>query len=96
MNGGAPAGNPPKILRNKLFKTLPVLHKNFEVSFEVYPTSLSGGWKNVIHLTVGQDHRKYGDRIPGIIFIRTLVRFCSIFKEDYYATKIFVGTFIGL
>ena len=55
------------VIKNKLVKTIPVLNKNFEISFDVYPTNYAGGWKSVLHMTQGGNKANYGDRIPGKI-----------------------------
>ena len=38
------------------------------VSFEVLPTSFQSGWANIIHMSIGNDHGRYGDRTPGVWF----------------------------
>ena len=53
------------ISKTNLVKTLSVLHRNFEVSFDVHPMSYAGGWKSVLHMTQGGNMEHYGDRIPG-------------------------------
>ena len=47
---------------------LPKLDKQYKVSFDVKPNSFLRGWQSVIHLTIGSDIGKYGDRVPGVWF----------------------------
>ena len=55
--------------KNKQVRVLPVLRKQYELSFQVYPTSfLSGKWVSVLHLTTSGNNDIYGARIPGIWF----------------------------
>ena len=54
--------------KGKLLATLKSMNKEYIVSFEVKPIAFQKGWKNVIHLTVGENLVKYGDRNPGIWF----------------------------
>ena len=49
--------------------TLPELTKQYEISFDVNPTSfVKGQWTSVLHLTISGDADKYGARIPGVWF----------------------------
>ena len=42
------------------------------MTFEVNPKSYTDdGWASVIHLTIGGNQNKVGDRIPGLWFHRT-------------------------
>ena len=45
------------------------LEKQFNVSFEVKPTSFQWGQRNVIHFTIGDDHGNYGSRTPAVWLI---------------------------
>ena len=50
----------------KVFKNL---FKEFSVSFEVNPSlsdNLTNDWLNILHLTLGKNIERYGDRVPGI------------------------------
>ena len=56
-----------EIKRNQIIKTLKILPKEYEVSFEVKPTSKTNAtYSNVIHLTVGGNNAAYGDRTPAV------------------------------
>jgi hypothetical protein len=55
--------------RNNLVRTLPMLSKEYAISFQVYPTAyLKGKWGSVIHLSISDNIDVYGSRIPGIWF----------------------------
>ena len=54
--------------KGNLIATLKSMKKEYFVSFELKPTSFQKGWKNVIHLTVGDNIFTYGDRNPGVWF----------------------------
>jgi len=51
--------------------TIASLHKTYEVSFEMWPITIKKGWTNVIHLSRGENNRRYGDRIPAVFFWQT-------------------------
>ena len=58
-----------EIKKNQIIKTLNILPKEYEVSFEVKPTSKTNAtYSNVIHFTVGGDNAVYGDRTPAVWF----------------------------
>ena len=59
-----------QIVKNNLVATIPRLYKEFDVSFEVFPTGfLTGSYPDsIIHMTIGPDQGKYGARTPGIWF----------------------------
>ena len=49
--------------------TLPVLKKQYDIFFEVYPTPfLKGHWGSILHFTISGNSDKYGARIPGVWF----------------------------
>ncbi|XP_065653677.1 uncharacterized protein LOC136080664 isoform X2 [Hydra vulgaris] len=56
------------LVKGKLIGLLPKLDKEFLVSFDVYPNKFVAGYHSVIHLTIGSNFGKYGDRVPGIWF----------------------------
>ena len=56
-----------EIKKNQIVKLLNILPKEYELSFEVKPTSYDyTTWKNIIHLTVEGNDITYGDRTPGV------------------------------
>jgi len=57
----------PKLLkRGVVFKTLPVVHKTFDVSFDMKINNFKGGkWLSVFHMTTGKSYG-YGGRIPAV------------------------------
>jgi len=58
--------------RNNLITKLPVLHKDFEMRFQLKTAINSRGYStyNVLHLTTNGDNSKYGDRIPSVYVAR--------------------------
>jgi hypothetical protein len=60
-----------KPLKNNLIGTIPSLATSYEISFEFYPVTSGNGWTSLIHLSIGENMRRYGDRTPGI-FIRSV------------------------
>ena len=52
--------------KSNLVAVLPKLEKSFLVFFQLKLNSFSNGYRSVIHLTLGEDNTKYGDRIPGV------------------------------
>ena len=62
-------GNVANVLvRNTKVATIKKFDKEFVVEFEVNPKTFQKGWHNVIHFTIGSNHNKYGDRVPGVWF----------------------------
>ena len=59
-----------KVKKNKLLGTIPLLRKEWRVSFEFKATSYGRGLKQILHMTIGGkgfgSSAKYGDRIPAI------------------------------
>ena len=47
-------------------RTLPSFGKTFFVSFGLLITEHTPGWRNVIHLTIGSENSRCGDRIPAV------------------------------
>ena len=60
--------NEKKLERNKLVATIPVLKKEYTVSFKIKPVTYSKEWRSVIHLTTDQNYGKYGERNPAVWF----------------------------
>ncbi|XP_002166560.3 uncharacterized protein LOC100200973 [Hydra vulgaris] len=52
--------------KNNLVGVLSKLKVKFNVFFSIKLNSFSDGYKSVLHLTMGEDNEKYGDRIPGV------------------------------
>ena len=58
-----------QLVKNTLLSTLPTLGKEWKISFQFNPTNYNfTDWTNLVHLTVGGNMEKYGDRIPPIFF----------------------------
>ena len=53
------------IARNTLVTTIPLLPKEYEISFDFKPTKWIGGWTNILHMTTG-GNSGWGERIPGL------------------------------
>ena len=62
--------NQHKIKKKSLLGTVPLLRKEWRVSFEFKATSYGRGLRQILHMTIGgKGHgssAKYGDRIPAI------------------------------
>nr|XP_047144967.1 uncharacterized protein LOC101241106 isoform X2 [Hydra vulgaris] len=58
-----------KLIKSNLNATLSFLEKTYSVSFKIKPRSYSFGWKSVIHLTIGGNLGRYGDRCPAVWFL---------------------------
>ncbi|XP_065684315.1 uncharacterized protein LOC105844212 isoform X1 [Hydra vulgaris] len=56
------------LLKGKIVAIIPILDKEYLVSFDVNPNKFVAGFYNVIHLTIGSDNFDYGDRVPGVWF----------------------------
>ena len=53
--------------KNNLVTELPCFAKEFDISFDLFVTSISAdAWQSVIHFTTGSDCCAVGTRIPGI------------------------------
>ena len=52
------------ITRNTLITTIPLLPKQYEISFDFKPTKWLGGWTNILHMTT-DGNAGWGNRIPG-------------------------------
>ena len=53
-----------QLKRDNALTTLSSVEKEYFVSFDLWITELTPGWKNVLHLTTGDNNRRYGSRIP--------------------------------
>ena len=60
------SGRQTLLTRNRLVKTLPLLPKQFQISFDFKPTKWIGGWTNIFHFTTGANCCAPGSRIPAI------------------------------
>ena len=55
------------IAKGKLLTTIPFLDKEHYVAFEMMITRHTpGNWRNVLHLTTGNDSGNYGSRTPAV------------------------------
>lgn len=50
--------------RDNALTTLSTVEKVYFVSFDLWISEHSPGWKNVLHLTTGDSNKRYGNRIP--------------------------------
>ena len=58
-----------KIAKSSLLTTIPLMTKEWKVTFEVNPTDYSvNGYASVLHGSIGGKGSKIGDRIPAIWF----------------------------
>ncbi|XP_047145928.1 uncharacterized protein LOC105846167 isoform X2 [Hydra vulgaris] len=54
------------LIKDNLITSIPLLEKEYSVSFKLKPKTFSQNWKSVIHLTTGKDIEEYGSRTPAI------------------------------
>ncbi|XP_065651871.1 uncharacterized protein LOC136079651 isoform X2 [Hydra vulgaris] len=54
------------LIQNNLITSIPLLEKEYSVSFKLKPESYFQFFRNVIHLTTGDDYGKYGSRTPAV------------------------------
>ncbi|XP_065640660.1 uncharacterized protein LOC105849165 isoform X2 [Hydra vulgaris] len=76
--------------KNNLVAVLSKLEQSFDIYFDLKLNSFSDGFRSVIHLTIGEDNSKYGDRIPGIWVSnqKLLVAFAiNNNKNEYFESK---------
>ncbi|XP_047146493.1 uncharacterized protein LOC100209659 [Hydra vulgaris] len=76
--------------KNNLVAVLSKLEQSFDIYFDLKLNSFSDGFRSVIHLTIGEDNSKYGDRIPGIWVSnqKLLVAFAiNDNKNEYFESK---------
>ncbi|XP_066913880.1 uncharacterized protein [Clytia hemisphaerica] len=57
-----------QLKRNKLISKRKKLLRGWTLSMSIKPTGTVSGWSNIFHATIGQNVRRYGDRVPGIWF----------------------------
>ena len=57
------------LVANTVDQTIPVLYREWTLSFDITPIVAVSGWSNILHVTIGNNHGRYGDRTPGIWFI---------------------------
>lgn len=57
-----------KLTPDKIVETLPYVHEEYQVSFDVLVKEISKitTWQNMLHLTIGENLKVPGDRIPGL------------------------------
>ena len=82
-----------QLKQNQLLKVLSILPKEYELAFEVKPTSYNFQWSNIIHLTIGGNSTIYGDRTPGVwVHPNSQLQFFSAINgnpnEAYYSSII--------
>ena len=58
------------IVKNRIVTTIPVLHKIYDVTIDLYATKwpTSDDYANILHLTIGKYEGQYGDRVPMISY----------------------------
>ena len=78
-----------ELRKNHLITTLDTLEKEFNVSFEVKPTSINKGYQNVIHFTIS-NRGKYGSRTPAAWFNSGKLHICSAVNgnTNYYYNSV--------
>lgn len=64
----SPVEDKSVILSNLVERTVPILHPNFSISLEIFPTGTVSGWSSVFRATIGGNSERYGDRSPAIFF----------------------------
>lgn len=52
--------------KNVKIATLPIITKEFTLRFEMKASSFTGDLHSLFHMTIRDNHGKYGDRIPGV------------------------------
>ena len=55
---------PHEITKGYMATTIPLLPKQFEVTFDFQASRRIGGWSNILHMTTG-GNSAWGERIPG-------------------------------
>ena len=63
-----------KIKRNRVIMRRKQLLRGWTLSMSIKPTGKVGGWSNIFHATIGKNHGRYGDRVPGIWFLSNTTR----------------------
>jgi hypothetical protein len=55
--------------KNNRYDVLPVLYKEFRISFDIKPNETVNCWSNIIRIGIeGADYDKYGERNPALFF----------------------------
>ena len=67
---------PTPISKNTLLTTIPLLPKQFDISFDFKPTQWLGGWTNILHMSKA-GNAAWGDRIPGIFVYNRKIAIAS-------------------
>jgi len=57
-----------ELTRNKIVNTLPYVHEEYRVSFDVFVREIKENleWQSILHLSIGENCKVPGDRIPGV------------------------------
>ena len=58
--------NETALTKNTLVSTIPLLPKQYEISFDFKATKWPSGWHSILHMTKGSD-TGWGNRIPAIL-----------------------------
>ena len=68
-----------KISSGNLFATLPKLHKNFKISFDIKPLGTVKGLTSIFRIGLGKNRSGYGARNPSLIFHSdsTIMKICG-------------------
>lgn len=56
------------IVKNTLVRTFYCFQNQFEISFQIKPTSITTGISSILHLTARSDNHYMGDRVPAVFF----------------------------
>jgi len=69
---------------NNLYQIIPVLYKNWSITFDIMPREISKRYTNIIHVGLGGNMDVYGDRVPAIFFKpeTTRLHICSAIDGD--------------
>ena len=75
-----------ELQKGRILTTLPYLAKEYEIEFEIYPTTFAATWQNVIHLSIGGNFDGYGSCSPGVWFKNGFMRVHSSIdgNKDFY------------
>ena len=57
-----------KLTKNNHVQTYPFYYNQFDVSFDIRPTGTVEKYGSIIHLTRGENIKRYGDRVPAVWF----------------------------
>ena len=77
-----------KLAKGRLLTTIPRLSTEWIVSFDYKMTELpSSDWLNIIHLTIGNDETRHGDRTPAVFInygLKKISFHSSVNTESHY------------